>query len=435
MKINNFPEILNLQLRAAQAGKSKKVKTNEEKEVYPPAQWLFLNYIAADNNLTADQMNNIDQQEKVGSDVNTHIAAYIDVGHKPNPFDKEWSGCRLYYVTKDSVPKKLNSKLIKDYGIKVDMSNPNTLRDFVVEAVKKFPSKYVALILNDHGGGFTGAMSDDSDGRTMTVPQIRQALEEAQRITGKKIDILGMDACLMAETEVAYELKGVADIYLASEENEGGAGWTYDSMLGGNRIGEAISKLQKMMKSKRINVAPKDFAEIVVEVNKKHNDDIPTFSAVDLTKFNTLTAAVDVFAKAIIDTNEKEKVKEAVKKAENYGGGWAPYKDIHDLYDICQKIISSVTDDKLKSAAENVKKAVNEVVFANENNPVTKPNSHGISIYFPEKTYSGQIGNNYEKLAFPKNTLWDEAILAVVPSKEQKPPEKPDVWPDGSERK
>jgi len=404
-------------------------KGKDIQPIKPKAKWLFLNYVAADNNLTEYQMKNLDQQELVGSDKNTHIVAYIDVGPKPNPFDKQWQNCRAYYIIKDKTPNQLKSELVGEYG-RVDSSSPETLKKFLVEAIKKFPADHVALILNDHGGGFTGAMSDDSDGDFMSIPQIKQALAQAEKETGKKIDILGFDACLMAETEVAYELKDNARIMLASEESEGGPGWTYDSMLGGKTIARAIKKTQNLL-TKKITVSPEDFARIVVEVNKEHNDDIPTFSATHLTKMDLLAKATDNLAEAIIKTEEKQAVRDAIKKAENYGGGWTPYRDIHDLHHLARNIYDTCKDPALKKSAKEVIKAVEEVIFANEVNPSQHPESKGISIYAPD---TQNIGYNYEDLAFAKKTHWDEAIKSLS-TQQGKPHKTPAVWPDGSPRK
>jgi len=190
-------------------------------------KWLFMNYIAADCNLKEFQEANVTNQQLVGSDKNTHIVDMIDVGPEPNPMGGTWSGAKTFYVTKGSDDSKITSPVIEDHGNHVDMSNPATLTKFIVDTVKKFPADNVALILNDHGGGFTGAMADDSDGGFMSTPQLKQAIADAEKQTGKKLDIVGFDACLMAETEVAHALKDNAKILLASEESEGGPGWTY----------------------------------------------------------------------------------------------------------------------------------------------------------------------------------------------------------------
>ncbi len=409
-------------------------------EAKPHKKWLFLNYVAADCNLTEYQIKNLDQQELVGSDKNTHIAAFIDIGDKTNPFNEGWQDCRQYYITRDTTAGKLKSELVKEYG-PTDMANPNTLRDFVVEATKRYPADHVALIFNDHGGGFTGAMSDDGSGGFMTVPQIRQALEEAEKITGKKIDIVGMDACLMGETEVAYELKDAARYLLASEESEGGPGWTYDSMLGGKTIGTAIKKIQEELKQgNRIDVGPEEFSRIVVDVNREHSKDIPTFSATDLTRMEEVKVASDALAKAIKNSNDKDSIRAAIEKSENYGGGWLPYRDIRDAVDLGNKLLENSSDEKVKTAARAMIEAVNKAVLANENDPESHPESHGLSIYAPTSNAS-QVGYNYGDLSFARQTEWDEALISLYkPSSggddgsSQPVKDVPDVWPDGTPR-
>lgn len=281
-----------------------------------PKKWLFMNYIGADCNLKQFQEANVDNQELVGSDANTHIVAMIDVGPESNPLSGEWTGCKTFYVTKDTTPNKINSPVVTSHGDHMDMSDPKTLTNFIVDTMKKFPAENVALVLNDHGGGFTGAMADDSDGGFMSTPQLGQALADAEKITGKKIDIVGFDACLMANTEVAHALKDNAKILLAAEESEGGPGWMYDGMLNkGGGMSAAIDGLQKAMEQK-ITVSPEQFAKIVVKENEAHQRDIPTFSATDLTKIDALTQATDKLAKAMIDSNEKPAIKTASGRSE-----------------------------------------------------------------------------------------------------------------------
>ncbi|MFH0803303.1 MAG: clostripain-related cysteine peptidase [bacterium] len=446
---NGYPEPIGSKVGASSAPVKKETPAAEVKDsvvlggkvddvqAKPHKKWLFLNYVAADCNLTEYQMGNLDQQEMVGSDKNTHIAAFIDIGDKNNSFGEKWQDCRQYYITKDSEQGKLNSEVVKEYG-PTDMASPKTLKDFLVDAVKRYPADHVALILNDHGGGFTGAMYDDGSGGFMTVPKIRQAIEDAEKITGKKLDIIGMDACLMGETEVAYELKDSAKYLLASEESEGGAGWSYDSMLGGKTLSTSIQKLQKALKS-RIEVGPEEFSKIVVDVNRKHSEDIPTFSATDLSKMNILKDSVNTLAEAMLASKDKANIRTAISKSENYGSGYTPYKDLRDVVDMANKMIETSKDKAVKEAAKALIESLGTVVLANENDPSAHPESHGLSIYAPTRA-SGQLGYGYNELSFPKDTKWDEAILSLSkPSSEgdgsqpAKPvADRPDTWPDGT---
>ena len=53
-------------------------------------------------------------------------------------------------------------------------------------------------------------------------------LERVKRETGREIDLLGFDACLMNMLEVALSTPGTARFIVGSEELEPGDGWPYD---------------------------------------------------------------------------------------------------------------------------------------------------------------------------------------------------------------
>ena len=412
--------------------------TGDKGAVKPHKKWLFMNYIAADCNLTTYQLRNVDNQELVGSDENTHMVAYVDAGPKQH-FITGNSGAHSYYITKDTQKDKINSEIVEDFGNHVDMSDPATLTKFIVDGMKKFPSDHVAVILNDHGGGFTGAMADDHDGGFMSTPDLKKAFSDAEKITGKKVDIIGFDACLMAETEVAYELKDQANILLASEESEGGPGWIYNEMLG-KSMGESVEMLQTALNQK-INVSPREFAKIVVKGNENHQRDIPTFSATDLTKMDDLAAATNKFAKAIINSDEDDTIKSAIIRADHYGGGYNPYKDLRDLHNVADLVEQRVEGPELKKAAGEVKKAFKEAIIANESEDFKYPGSEGLSIYAPTNSKYG-LGYNYDKLQFAKDTQWDEAMVKIAKANKSgeaeepalRQPTTPNVWPDGSPR-
>lgn len=404
----------------------------KEGAIKPHKKWLFFNYIAGDCNLTKYQLDNIDQQEMVGSDENTHIVAFVDSGPSVNLAKlngEKWSGARTLYVNKDTEKRNLNSEVIENHGDKVDMSDWKVLRDNLVKAIDRFPADHVALIFNDHGGGLVGAMSDDHDGDFMSVPDLAKGIMEAQKITGKKIDIIGMDACLMAETEVAYQFRNAGDIYLASEESEGGPGWNYDSMLGGKTMKDAISHVQESMQNK-IDVSPKEFAKIVVDINEQHNNYIPTFSATDLSKMEAVKDSVANLADAIINTKDKATVKQAITESEHYGGYSAPYKDLRDLHHLSRKLIAKSSDPEIKKACEEVQKSLGQAVFANETDPNKYPESKGLSIYAP--TF-GKMGYNYGDMEFAKDTRWKEAMESL--GVKYDPSLKAEAWPDGSKIK
>lgn len=407
--------------------------------IKPHKKWLFINYLAADCNLTEHQLANIDQQEIVGSDDNTHLVAYMDVGNKPHSYG-DWQHSRAIYINKDETPLQFNSELIEEFG-EVNMSDPKTLTKYVVDAIGRFPADHVCLVMNSHGGGFTGAMADDGGSGAMPIPQMREALEKAQEITGKKIDIIGFDACLMAESEVAYELKDTADIMLASEETENGPGWKYNNMLGGKSFAQAVKVIQDSSIYK-IDVGPKEFAKVVVDINRQNPEDIPTFSAIDLSKMTELKDSLNEFAKVVRSSEDKDAVREAITSSESYGGGWAPYCDIRDIGHIADNIIEFAKDDNLKNSAQEVKLQLEKAVMHNAVNPDEHPNSQGLSIFAP--TTKGTVKENYTELKFAQDTEWDEMLEDIgvakrntkdIKIRRESESESGMYWPDGSPRK
>src|SRR3990172_9807930 len=62
--------------------------------------------------------------------------------------------------------------------------------------------------------------------------ELKRVLARAHRLLGRKVDLVGMDACLMTMIEIAYQIRDHACVLVGSEELEPGAGWLYAAILG-----------------------------------------------------------------------------------------------------------------------------------------------------------------------------------------------------------
>ena len=362
------------------------VAVGSEKEDKAPKKWTILHYTAADNNLTSYMTKDVNEMESVGSTKNMNLVVQLDRGG---------SDCKRYYLTKDGDMSKINSPMLKDMG-RTDMADPKVLADFIKFGVKNYPAENYALIISDHGNGWKGAVSDDSHYSWMTTPEIRSALDMAQKETGKKMDILGFDACLMASTEVGYEMQGNAQYLVASENTEGANGWPYVPLL--NK--QTLQNLEKALRSK-LDITPKDFAKKIVE-DASDSYDISTLSATELSKMPNLARACNSLAKQIMKTDTPKEVlqKIAGKTKEFYG-----YKD---LYDFADRIEDSkdIKDNALKAYAKLVKTTVERAVIAEEHS-LFQRGAHGLTIEAPD---SGKVDYGYKNLNFAKDTQWDEAM-------------------------
>ena len=76
-----------------------------------------------------------------------------------------------------------------------------------------------------------GIAFDDQAQDFLDNIELKRVLLEIKKMLKRKIDILGMDACLMSMLEVAYQIKDSSDYQVGSEESEPGEGWPYDRVL------------------------------------------------------------------------------------------------------------------------------------------------------------------------------------------------------------
>ena len=173
---------------------------------------LFLVYLDADNNLYSYGLS--DLEEMTSANRNTSYAKVIVL------FDGQTIGdTKLYEVHPGGYeelprPIRLSSEM--------NMGSPDTLRSFVLRAVKTYHPNYVFLDLRDHGGARSGLMRDDSNSDHLTIEELVEAIE------GLPITILGFDACLMGNIETLYEISTVFHgLVVASTLTEPGDGRDY----------------------------------------------------------------------------------------------------------------------------------------------------------------------------------------------------------------
>ncbi len=111
--------------------------------------------------------------------------------------------------------------LKKDLRAELNMADPMTLSNFVYWAKTTYPSTHYALVLSDHGKGWMGVCYDwTSLGDLMTVNELQTALSSIKARTGMTLDVLALDACLMAGVEVAYAAKDYCRTLVASQDLE-----------------------------------------------------------------------------------------------------------------------------------------------------------------------------------------------------------------------
>lgn len=80
---------------------------------------------------------------------------------------------------------------------------------------------------------------DDSSMDFLDNVELQRAFREAQAQTGRTIDLIGMDACLMSMVQAVYQLRDHAQCVVASQEVEP-CGWPYAEICAGSRATRLI---------------------------------------------------------------------------------------------------------------------------------------------------------------------------------------------------
>ena len=333
-----------------------------------------------------------DQKEmaKVGSNDYMNVVTLID---------REKGPAQINYIEKDNIKK------IKDLG-ELDMGDYKEFIKFVKFIKANYPAKHYSFTFWNHGSGwrnkseknlFKGISYDDSSNNYISTNQLNIALKEANKILGKKIDVLSFDACLMQMIEVAYACKDYADYMIGSEEIEPGFGSPYDLIL------EKISH----------NTSPIDFAINwgKAYINSYSNDsqrkNSTTQSVIDLSKVDNLTDSISGVAKAIMSGKYGIALRKVAIRVQKYH-----YNDHKDLYDLLEKFKRASREDKsLLEALNKAQKSLKDTVIYNGYTGYSVENSHGIAIYFPANYILSEI---YKELDFSKKSMWDDMILDLA---------------------
>ena len=199
-------------------------------------EWTIMVYLAGDNNLAIAGVQDIDEMEAAGADDRVAVAVQAEF----SPSHLERAGCTSpacinrpnYNTFRYAVAATGNTRRGPD-GPSIDLGNRDMtqaaeLRDFVQWAKTTYPARRYALVLWNHGGGYTGLIEDitSAGSRLMSLEDVRVALGAAGGV-----DLIDFDMCLMGGYETLAKLNGVAGVVKFSEESVPGAGNPYREML------------------------------------------------------------------------------------------------------------------------------------------------------------------------------------------------------------
>jgi hypothetical protein len=280
-----------------------------------------------------------------------------------------------------------------------DTANPETLFDFVSWSQENFPAKHYMLVLSGHSSGVeTGfLLKDQNPTGSMSFEDLKKALEAIRTRLKLRLDILGMDSCLINMAEICYEFRAEAGILIGAQSRVPSAGWPYHDIV----------KAMKDSTRGGAALAPEDLARIVVE---KYIDFYSEKSAVgglsvDLgalrlgDKVEAVAGAVKGLASMMYERLDDPGFRDDLIlshwAAQSYGGEL--YVDLRDFNQLLKERYELRHGaGEVPAAFAAVRKTVDEMVISSCFIGVDFQYAHGVSIYFPWSS----IFTGYAELAF-----------------------------------
>ena len=306
----------------------------------------------------------------------------------------------------------------------LDMGDPQTLVDFVSQARTAYPATRSFLSVIDHGNGWspgrlasprafdhTGLSFDDSHTSYMSTLGFALALSRITNGGAHKLDVVFLDACLMAMIENVYPLRNYTRFVVASE-NQAFTGYPYDKYL------EHLSS----------GLTAQDLVHTIVQEYSRALPGYPTtISAFNMSKAELVSNAVHSLAEILrVDQTNCEDLARAFHNAQRFNsnsdgdiGDDDTYVDLWDFALALQQISSSAGT---RSAARNVQIALDSGFVEAEEHHGGRywrardywnlQYAHGISIYLPLGPENDWLQRYYTKaeLAFVADTKWDDVI-------------------------
>ncbi len=429
-------------------------------------QWNIFVFLNADNNLEPFGLADFNEMENVlgltNEDVN--VIVLFDRSSGYSTLDGDWTGTRLYKVSYDNNLSEIHSGRLSGMGLtatggneeELDMGLGTTLNNFLTWGLANFQANNNCVILWDHGDGwrnspyttFSGNLSQDNlyrniDSVTLSkdikdtswmqqgtslepspyiswpdldAPYKAISLDEGTghiiknadvrtALSGKNIDVLGFDGCLMGMFEVAYELRGSADYLIVSPDLEPGDGWNYTIWLS-NFCASGFT-------------APELYSAVIDAYGTTYASQMRVgLAAYDMSKVDSLftvwqsyVSDMNAYLWNTNHINRSAAINNTIMNdTESYvyptvGGQFYP-----DVWDLADKMVMP-SSTNLKSALEDM--VVDEWHSALSNIYIDNPNSHGVGVYFgvfADASLNLGLETDYvtgNTIQFTANCAWD----------------------------
>ncbi|MBK9711942.1 MAG: hypothetical protein IPO81_11565 [Kouleothrix sp.] len=399
--------------------------------IQPRKAWAVLVYMAGDNNLEPFAYADLAEMHRLPSDQGVHVVVQLDSRAGATERYRFFPG---------------GHALAGEPLGEINTGDPAALTEFISWARRYFPADRTALIIWNHGTGLRdlpadfdysalrsaetggvkaelqhslfgstlkrlgqarrhlrGVAIDATDRDYLDTQELRRALAD---VPGDRpcVDLIGFDACLMSVIEIGYELRGLAEYMVGSQEIEPGVGWPYGDVLSalaanpamsGAQLGEAIVRCYAESTGLKLRGAPARFTQ----------------SALDLRAVEQTYALVRDLVQGFTGALGNTKVRSALTRPRTPVKRFAD-RDLADLLSWCDSLYletkgraSEPFREQLLALREHLQPGHGLVLASLAHGGDDAESIHGVSIYWPKEAYSAM----YNTLAFAQSG-WSQLV-------------------------
>lgn len=338
--------------------------------------WTVLHYSMGDTNLEPFMVADVNELGEVGSNEHLQIREFMDrsaeYGEDPLLDQGDWVGGRVLDLAEPGT-----SEVVEELG-DVNSADPAILAAFIADGIRTHRAGHYALIISDHGASWPGIGPDEGTAPeydVLDLDEIVQAISDGLEEAGvDRLDLLGFDACLMANYEVASAVAPLADRMVASQELEPGHGWDYT----------ALQVLADDPEASADELGAALIDGFAAQAEAAGTQDEITLSMVDLTTMGAVDDAVEGFAEAMEENSAAVAPAVGQSEAATLAFGKSPDeaqdKHLSDLGMLAAAIGEAAPE--VADPAEEVVEALDAAVLDTVDGVVTD-GATGLSIYLP----------------------------------------------------